>query len=99
MSNLKMWKTKDGKSIRIRDMEDSHLVNAIRFLARAHERYVRDACAIDVAAIFNGEMARMCAEQEQQAALESTPEDLFPIYDDLVLEHAKRLQKASDARS
>jgi hypothetical protein len=96
MSNLKKWKTRDGKSIRIRDMEDSHLANAIRFLARAHERYIQDALAMPS---FNGEMAQMYAEQEQRAALSSTPNDLFPLYDDLVLEHAVRLQKASDARS
>ena len=29
-----IWVTKDGQSIRVKDMTDSHLVNTIRFLKR-----------------------------------------------------------------
>jgi hypothetical protein len=75
MSNRKLWKTKDGRSIAIKDMSDEHLINTIRFLARAHARYVSDSVAVDVASLFNGEMSQMYAEQEQQVAFESTPED------------------------
>jgi hypothetical protein len=90
MSNRKLWKTKYGRSIPIREMTDEHLANTIRFLARAHARYVSSAVSTDVASLFNGEMAQMYAEQEQQAAFESTPKDLFPIYEDLMLEHTCR---------
>lgn len=38
---FKTWKTRDGRVLRIVDMEDDHLVNAIRMLEReAHAKYL-----------------------------------------------------------
>lgn len=33
------WKTKDGRKIRICDMEDNHLINAARYLEREAAKY------------------------------------------------------------
>ena len=30
------WKTKDGRSIAVKDMDDNHLLNSIRYLERKH---------------------------------------------------------------
>jgi predicted transcriptional regulator len=38
---METWKTKEGKEILIRDMDDRHLINAIRMLERRAEEGVR----------------------------------------------------------
>ena len=59
------WTTKEGKKIWIRDMEDSHLDNCIKFL----QRKIRDYPGYEV---YTGsaEMAEMTVEQENEDNLE-----------------------------
>jgi hypothetical protein len=81
-----IWKTRDGRSIPIRDMGDSHLANSIRFLERMHKLTVLNynpPC-------FQGEMAQMTADDEYNMLLESDPGDLWPIYNHLILEQQRR---------
>jgi hypothetical protein len=82
------WKTKDGRTIAIRDMDDGHLTNTIRFLERAHTARVRQVILNPPA--FQGEMAQLCADAEYNALLESEPGDVFPVYHDLVQEQQRR---------
>lgn len=39
------WKTKDGRLLRVADMDDAHLVSTIRMLERKVEAKHADACA------------------------------------------------------
>lgn len=85
----KLWRTKDGRVFPIEQMSEEHLRNAIRFLERAHASY-RDTMMTSYP-VFNGEMAQFYADQEWTAAMSSTVEDMFPVYEDLRLEYRKRL--------
>jgi hypothetical protein len=88
----KAWRTRDGRSIPIKDMDDGHLENCVRFLRRAHRRYVDDMAANPPTG-FQGEMAQYYADQEWSAAMSSKPSDLYPILDALVEELALRAAK------
>lgn len=82
----KKWKKKDGTKIRICDMEDSHLLNAIKMLDK-----MADTAKLEIPyPNFNGEMAQWFAEQEYDRMLEATPEYFFPIYEDLYNEAERR---------
>jgi hypothetical protein len=93
VSNQKMWKTKDGRKVRICDMGESHLENTIALLRRAHARYVAEATA-DYP-MFQGEMAQFYAEQEWESAVSSAPEDTYPILIDMREELFRRRNKES----
>lgn len=84
--NTKKWITKDGRKIRIKNMDDQHLRNTIKILERqlAYKKLTLPFPS------FNGEMAQMCAEADFDRFLESDVGDHFPIYDDLVEELHKR---------
>ncbi len=83
--NTKKWTCKDGRKIRIKDMDDGHLTNTIKFLKRQH------AQALDISPpCFQGEMAQMYAEQEYDNRMSSEVWDLFPIYMDMVEEAERR---------
>jgi len=81
----KIWTCKDGREIKIRDMDDRHLANTIRFLEKSH------AVALNSdPPMFQGEMAQFFADIEYSALMHSGVQDLFPIYDDLVEEQERR---------
>ena len=89
----KVWKTKDGKEIPIKDMTDSHIVNCVRLLSRAFNRYRLDM--FDSPPSLNGEIAQECADREWLwAVTEMTAKDLFPIIEDLMEEvrHRKAMK-------
>ena len=92
MSNMKLWKQKDGKKIRIKDMTNSHLMNTIRFLLKyASEEKNYSLCSFPS---FNGEMAQYYAEQEWDALDEMDDfeyaEMEYPIFKDLTDETIRR---------
>lgn len=86
--NTKKWTTKDGQRIRIKDMEDSHLLNTIRFLERTWEK--RKASMLSDFPCFNGEMAQYYAEQEWDRLADTDIEEACPIYNDMVDEAERR---------
>lgn len=86
--NTKLWTCKDGRKIRIRDMEDSHLLNTIRMLQRAHHRQELECIA--ASSMARGEMAQWSLENEASAMAEAGPSRSYPIYDDLVEEAIRR---------
>lgn len=62
------WKTKDGRTIRIRDMDNQHLANTIRLLRRRAERQ-RPQVELDLssfAASCRGDGATDAAESEER---------------------------------
>lgn len=86
MGNRKLWKTKDGKKIRIKDMSDSHLLNTIKYLDKAYLNYLWNTMPD-----LQGDMAQFCAEQDFNHELENgDPSLVWPIYADLVVEAIKR---------
>lgn len=92
MSNRKLWTMRDGTKIRIKDMGDSHLLNTIAMLERVAGR--RKAMALCSFPSFNGEMAQFFAEQDwdslDQTSNEEYAAQIFPIYNDMVDESARR---------
>lgn len=84
-----LWKCKDGRTLRISDMETSHIINSMRMLERMHEQMLWSMPA----PCFQGEMAQMYAEQEFDAYMDSSVEDVFPIYKHLEKELLKRNKK------
>ena len=85
----KVWRTKDGRRIPLREMTDEHLANVMQFLRRAHCRYVDTVTFYGIPGTI-GEFALEAAEQEMVDALESKVGDLYPIYDDLMTEAIRR---------
>lgn len=79
------WTCKDGRRLRICDMDDRHLLNTIRFLERALED--RKACPPPS---FQGEMAQFFADMEWEAMQELDTSDAYPIYDKLVADARRR---------
>lgn len=87
-----VWRTKDGRTIPIKEMTDSHLTNTIRFLERAHQRYVDDMTK-NGPPVFQGEMAQMYADEEYALLADSTPDDLFAIFMWLKIEASEREER------
>jgi len=90
-----IWVTRDGRQIKIVDLESAHLVNVIRFVERRYAALpepTRAAAAMRAVAemsasmaTLSGEGARACTEGEIADYLGS-PSDVWPIYNELVLE-------------
>ncbi len=89
-----MWRTKNGRNIRICDMDDQHLENTIKMLERVHIQ--RRLYLWDIALSMHGEMASYCAEGEASAFSGMSISDHFPIYDDLVKERERRKEVKGD---
>ena len=81
------WTTKEGHRIAVRDMDNGHLLNTIRFLERAAERKVQDFMSCPMP---NGDMALMAWEQEFDAMCSAEVEDFFPIYKHMIAEAVRR---------
>lgn len=84
-----LWKCKDGRAVPIKDMTTDHIINSMRMLDRMHEQTQFDMPY----PAFQGEMAQMYAEQEFDAYMDSSVEDVFPIYKHLEKELLKRNKK------
>jgi len=89
-----LWKTRDGTKIRICDMSDSHLGNAMKFLETlSREIDKRLVCMTNP---FTGEVAAEMFDAVQDSILEGDEDldsmDDFPEYQKLCLESNRRLQ-------
>lgn len=82
----KLWRCKDGRKIRICDMDDGHLANCIALLERAADK-IRFTTPYPC---FNGEMAQFFAEQDWDRLQSAGTEEFFPIYVDMLDEQERR---------
>lgn len=88
----KLWTMRDGRKIRICDMGDEHLVNAIRMVERNSESRRQHALSAgyQMECMLQGEMALMCIEREI-CAMEEDPDMFLPgIFQNLCLEASRR---------
>lgn len=86
---VKYWKTKDGRKIKIVDMTTSHITNSINLLKRVHARYIQETPY----PVFNGEMAQFYADRDWLDLVQSTPKEMFPVIEELEEELKKRKRK------
>jgi hypothetical protein len=93
MSNLKKWTQKDGTKIRIKDMTDKHLVNAVKMVLRMSEVEKEDLLC-HFPSFSEDSMAQYYAEQEWNSLdeMDTTEhaEKAYPIFNDLMDEIYKR---------
>ena len=82
------WKMKDGKTISIHKMTDSHLLNAIRMLERLHSKNI--SAGYSMLGFLQGEQATLDVERTLDVAEDEGPGYSYPIYDDLVIEFEAR---------
>lgn len=61
-----MWKTREGKTLRVSDMDAGHLINAIRWLFRKFDaaKWAKIHEGYSVLSILNGEMAQDACQRE-----------------------------------
>lgn len=88
MSNRKFWTMKDGSRIRIKDMEDEHLVNCIDMLERMHSKAINDGYSC--LGILQGELAIEDCERGIDQLEEEGPDGINPLYSELVDEAKRR---------
>ena len=88
----KKWKTKFGEKIRICDMSDNHLLNAIRYLerfAKNQDKYIMSQ--FDCGCPFQGEEACDAWDAALTRACNATWDDYLPeIYTNLMWEVERR---------
>ena len=89
----KVWTTKDGRRIRICNMSSVHISNTIAMLERKTE-LVTEAMldeAYGLTSFLQGEMAQFSIECDIRRLEEGvSPSELFPIYENLILERERR---------
>ena len=91
----KLWTTKDGRRLRICDMDNEHLVNTIKLLQRVAEtKKIHSVVLMTTCVGPNGDMAQLAFDDAFDQTLESTFEDyLPPIYENFECEmHLRKLE-------
>lgn len=89
-----IWTCRDGRKVRVCQMEDSHLLNTLNLLTRTARAQRADEIwlAYRAESFLHGEGALMAIDQEQRRLeADSDGIDLLPdVYYDLVDEAARR---------
>lgn len=86
--NTKKWTTKQGENVQIKDMDNSHLLNTIWMLDRAH--FARMLECVRAQTLLQGEMAIYSMEREERLMAAMGPCYNWPIYEDLYAEAVGR---------
>lgn len=89
----RLWRTKDGRKIRVCDMDSNHLSHTINMLRRTAEFELLEMGRFTQ--FLQGEMAQYFAEQDYDRLLSMCQEELCEyihgdIYEALVEEHKRR---------
>ncbi len=89
------WQTKDGRIIKIVDMDDEHLVNSIRFLKNVVEkmRFSREIAGWSALNFVQGEMAEYAIESDLQLDGVLSDEEWLErhtSYEELIIEAKRR---------
>lgn len=82
-----VWETSDGRKIKICDMENSHLLNAIVFCRRKHQAKIEALRAAIESVSFN---ANANFDRETKLAEAEEVESDHPLYDFLIIEAERR---------
>ena len=99
----KVWTTKDGKKIKIKDLTDSHLVNIVNLLHRTAEKHLLQeiTAAYSISATLNGEMAQLCCDNDivnmENMDLSEWLSYNVACYDNLIKEVEKRKLKIAES--
>ena len=98
----KRWTCKDGSKVRICDMSDSHLANAIAMLEKIAEIATPEyeAAAWSFLCSLRGEYAIMAAEQEIDNLMENglDPCEINPLYENLIEEQTRRMKQMEEKK-
>jgi len=89
----KLWITKEGNKIRICDLADDHLNNAMKMIERMAKEVTNEKLnQLMSCPIPNGEMASYAFEQElDNLSMHGiSPEEIKPIYENLKEEKERR---------
>ncbi len=89
------WQTKDGRVLKITDMDDEHLVNSIRLLKRVVRgmRFSRDLAGWSVLNFVHGEMAQYAIESDLELDARLNDEEWLErhtVYEELIGEAKRR---------
>ena len=91
----KLWKTKDGRKVRICDMTDSHLDNTIALLRRLATEVTHETISEGYSVLnsLSGEIAIDAVESDLMYLEEHgiEPSEICGLYDNLVDEKERRL--------
>lgn len=95
----KVWTTRDGRKVRVCDMDDVHLENTIRMLNRVANFRKDDTIlsAMAVESTLQGEMALLCIEQDIARTEDADPSEFLErpdLYEALLLERERRKEKS-----
>jgi len=85
----KKWKMKSGKTIRICDMTDEHLQNAINCVRQHHEKSIESAYALSLMIDSESDGA-FVLDQQIDAMERGDASEFFPILNDLNAEAFRR---------
>jgi len=98
----KLWTTKDGRKIRICDMEDSHLQNSINLLSRyaRHKESEAINAGFQMLSMLQGEMAIDSVERELDYIMETgiDPSEVYHLYNNLITEQERRKRMDNETK-
>ena len=85
-----LWKTRDGRTIDVKAMTDSHLRNTISYVQRRIESMEQNECIMwSSCSMLNGEYAQYYAEKALDDSSESTGDARYTLQG-LQAEQARR---------